>query len=466
MKYLSRYLLIALVVLSQISCDKDDTLQDTRAISEIGVVFNEIKDPIVNMDKNQVLTIDPVITQTEKDKELTYEWEVNYKVFSTEKKLVYPCSKIGTYTIRLNVSNADGSTFKSFKLNVNSAYEEGLLVLTEDENGEGDLAFMRKFSQAEIADGKVESFVNNCFTLNNPGLKLGKAPTDIAKRLQQVYITSKGEKKVYLINNKTFELEATVAAPDIPGFKPLKINVPDNLGRSAVVLCEQGKIYNLAVLEFLVSPDTKYPTNVIEKTTFGFDLNDTYHYFWDNTTSKIHQVSAYSKSDSKTEFQGRNMVQFFYADAPVYADAAFYVISHSSENPSIYSKTVYSKNLSTIKEKTDLTGGIASALNSNSILEVNTAYKKLLYTNGNKIYSWFYTGTDSPVTAFITVDEGVITGMTQSTDGKLLYVGLYNASASGLKGSIYVYNMDTGALIAKHVGVMDKPVKLFYKKKD
>jgi len=466
MKYLSRYLVIALFALLQISCYKDDTTQDTRVLSEVGVVFSEIKDPIVNMDKNQVLTVDPVITQTEKEKELKYQWEVNYQVFSTEKKLVYPCSKLGTFLVRLKVSNADGSMFKSFNLNVNSAYEEGLMVLAEDADGEGTLAFMRKYTDSEIASGKVESFVNNCFTLNNPGLKLGKNPTDIAKRQQQVYISSKGEKKIYLINNKTFELEASVSAPDLPGFRPLKVNVPDNLGRSAVILCEQGLIYNLAVLEYLVSPDVKFPTGVMEKTAMGFDFNDTYNYWWNSTTSKIHMVSAYGTSDSKTEFAGKNMVQFFYADAPVVADVGFYVITNTAANPSIYTKTVFNKNLSTIKETTTLTGGISSTLNSSSIIEVNTTYKKLLYANGNKVYSWFYTGTDSPTAPFITVDAGVVTSMSQTTDGKILYVGVYNVAAPGLKGSVYVYNMDTGILIKKHEGVTDKPVKLFYKKKN
>jgi len=465
MKYLSKYLVVAFAVL-QLSCYKDNTTLDTNTLSEIEIVFNEIKSPIINMDKNEVLTIDPVITQPNLEKGATYEWEVNYQIFSREKKLVYPCTKLGSFLVRLKVTNTDGSTFKSFKLNVNSAYEEGLLVLAEDASGEGTLAFMRKYTDAEVAGGKVEKFVNNCFTLNNPGLKLGKSPTDIAKRLQQVYITSKGEKKVYLINNKTFELEAAVAAPDFPDFKPLKINVPDNLGRSATILCEQGKIYSLAVLEYLVSRDVKFPTDVIEKTDMGFDLNDTYNYFWSNTTSRIMQVSAYGSSNSGAEFQGKNMVQFFYANAPLAADVGFYVISNTAANPSVYTKTVFSKNLGIVKERTVLTGGISSTLNSSSILEVNMTNKKLIYANGDKIYSWFYTGTDSPTTPFINIDAGVVTAMAQSADGKLLYVGVYNAAAAGLKGSVYVYNMDTGTLITKHIGITDKPVKLFYKKKD
>ncbi|MBK7097723.1 MAG: hypothetical protein IPH58_04410 [Sphingobacteriales bacterium] len=89
----------------------------------------------------------------------------------------------------------------------------------------------------------------------------------------------------------------------------------------------------------------------------------------------------------------------------------------------------------------------------------------MIYASGNKLYSWFYTGTSMPTTPFATVDEGTITSVEQSVDGSLLYVGVYNPAASGLKGNVYVFNMDNGSLIKKYTGVSDKPVKLFYKKK-
>lgn len=465
MKHLSKFLVILLALL-QVSCYKDDTTLDTRKLSEIEIQFSELNGSTLDVDKNQVLTIDPVITQSEAAKDLSYEWEVNYEVFSREKKLVYPSPKLGSFLIRLKVTNADGSSFKSFKLNVNAAYEEGLMVLTEDANGEGELAFMRKFTDAEIAAGRKETFVTNCFTINNPGIKIGKGPTDIAKRGQQVYISGKDARTIYLINNKTFEMEAAVTAFDIPDFKPLKINVPDNTGRSAVILCEQGKIYNLAVLEYLVSPDVKFPTNVIEKTAMGSDANDTYNYFWNNAASRIMQVSYYGATNSGNELQGKNLVQFFYVDAALQADVGFYAITNTVDNPSVYTKTVFTSNLGVVKEHTVLSGGFASSLNSSSIIEVNKTYRKLIYANGNKIYGWFYTGSAAPTSPFITLDAGVVTSMSQSPDGNTLYVGIYDAAAAGLKGSVHIYSMDTGALIAKHTAVTDKPVKLFYKKKD
>lgn len=466
MKYLSKFILLTILPLLLVSCYKDDTTADTRVLSEIGVVFNEVKAPVFNIDKNEVLTIDPVISQTENQKDLKFQWEINYAVVSTEKKLVYPCVKLGSFIVRLKVSNEDGSTYKSFTLNVNSPYEEGLMVLAENESGDGTLSFMRKYTDAEIAAGKVESFESNCFTKNNPGLILGKNPTDIAKKGRQVFITSRTEKKIYMMNDKTFELEAEVTAFDLPDFKPLKIILPDNAGREALILCEQGKLYKFSVLEFLVSPNGIYPALVSDKTAFGFDNNQTYRYVWNPTSSRIEQItySTTTVRNTGTKFVGTNLIQFFYANSATLDDERLYVITNTSGSPSVYRKTVFDNfDLAAPMEEVNLTGGISSTLTTTSIIHSNATYKKLIYANGNKIYSWFYTTTDSQAPPFITLDAGVVTGMTQNADGKLLYVGVYNAAAPGLKGSIYVYNMDTGVLITKYEGVTDKPVKLFYK---
>lgn len=466
MKILSKYIITGLLSLSLFSCYKDDSSVGTNPITELSINMKEVTAPTINQEKNEPLVIDPIITQKGTEKPVTYEWEINYELFSTEKKLVYPCSKLGTYNVRLKVTNEDGSAYKSFKVNVNSPYEEGLMLLSEDEQGEGSLSFMRKFTPAEIAAGKTETFVGNVFSINNPGEKLGKFPTDIVKRQKQVFISSRGEKKIYYLNDKTFELEAVITAPDIPDFKPIAMNVPDAAFRTSTILCEGGKLLNLALLENLVMTHTKYNTPVINKTDFGSNINDCFNYYWDPVKSQMLQYSAYYTTSSLTAFEGQDLLNFFYDGT------LFYVVTKSKTNPSVITKTVFSKyiqNPSTKKldiiQQAQLNVDGSTELEPSCVTKVNGSFKKLIYAKGNKVYSWFYTGTEMPTTPFITVDEGVVTALEQSTDGSLLYVGVYNAAASGMKGSVYVYNMDNGALIKKHTGISNKPVKLFYKKK-
>lgn len=447
------------------SCYKDDSSTGTNVISEIQINLKDIKDQ-ANYDKNEVLTIDPIITQSNGDKDLSYEWQVNYKTFSTDKKLVYPCSKLGKYFVRLKVSNTDGSAFTSFILNVNSPYEQGVMVLGEDEQGEGTLAFMRKYTPAEIAAGKTEHFENNVFALNNPGKKIGKGPTDVVKRLQQIFISSSKEQKIYYLNDKTFELEAVISAPDLPSFKPVALNVPDAGFRTAAVLCENGTVLQLALLENLIMTNIKFTQGVTNKTGFGFNANDCFNYFWNPVKEQMLQVSSYYTTNSLANFAGQELVNFFY-DAN-----SIYVITRDKITPSVYTKTVFSQyiqNVSTkvldIKEKVVLSVSGTPDLNPQSSIVVNSAYKKLFYSSGSSVYSWFYTGTNINATPFITVDQGTITDIEQSPDGKEIYVGVYNAAATGLKGSVYVYDADNGNLIKKHQGVTDKAVKIFYKKK-
>ena len=65
----------------------------------------------------------PKVHQTHVDKPLTYRWEVNGKVVSTEKDLAYECKeytkdKNSPFLCRLTISNEDGSYYKNFKLHV------------------------------------------------------------------------------------------------------------------------------------------------------------------------------------------------------------------------------------------------------------------------------------------------------------------------------------------------------------
>lgn len=459
MRPISKYTFLAFLPLLFMSCYKDRSDFGNKELSELSISFPDITD-VVQIEKNEILTIEPVITQSGKEKPLTYEWQVNYEDFSTEKKLEFEGANLGTYFVRLKVTNEDGSAFKSFTLNVNSPYEEGLMVLGVDEQGEGTLSFMRKFTPAEIAAGREETFATNVFTLNNPDEKIGKGPTDIAKRQKQILISSGTEGKIYFLNDKTFEVEASISAPDLPGFKPVKMNVPDEGFITAAVLSENGVVYKLASKEYLIMTDARFPQNVINKTDFGYNLNDLMNYFWDANTKKIMQVSAYYQTDSGNDFAGQELVTFFF-DNP----SSFYVISKSENNPSVYTKTVYSNYLRDVLQKTTLNVSGTPVLNPASSTLVNSTFKKLIYADDNAVYSWFYTGTDMPTAPFINVSEGTITGLEQSPDGRELYVGVYNPNASGLKGSVLVYDMDNGRLIKKHEGIADKPVKLFYKKK-
>ena len=102
-----------------------------------------------------------------------------------------------------------------------------------------------------------------------------------------------------------------------------------------------------------------------------------------------------------------------------------------------------------------------------SVFEVNDPSSCLFFGNQNMVYKWTYNQSEIPSKAFITLPDGeIIKCMNQSADHKQLYVGTYNSSRSDLKGSLYIYDSDTGKAIGKpYEGVADEPVKVMYKVK-
>ena len=91
------------------------------------------------------------------------------------------------------------------------------------------------------------------------------------------------------------------------------------------------------------------------------------------------------------------------------------------------------------------------------------------YASGNKIYRWYYnTATSFPTEPWRTLDdlEGAeITSLAVSPDNQQLYVGVYQPQASGLNGSFYLLNCNTGKNEgdSPYLNVAYKPLKVVYK---
>ena len=131
-----------------------------------------------NIGKDEVLRITPGIIQSNKQKALTYTWEIDLETYSHDKEFVYVGDKLGSYQCRLIVENEDGKTFFPFVLNVNSPYEEGITVISKDAEGKSYLAFMLTPTDPSVEPKFIEG---DCFAVNNPDMTLASNPTDIVQ---------------------------------------------------------------------------------------------------------------------------------------------------------------------------------------------------------------------------------------------------------------------------------------------
>ena len=192
------------------ACIDDDSTLPVKAISEISI---QAPSDTINLDFGFELVYEPEIEQTMEDMELSYEWSYHgytktsiggtvkdsLKFLSNERVLRYAFKKLGEYKLRLKVTNEHGSTFKYFTLFVKAAFDQGIFVLSSDEDKKGRVSFMRPLSREEIEAGKEESFYTSAFVSVNPGYALND-PTDAEKIGPDIFIASRGDKLIYRMN--------------------------------------------------------------------------------------------------------------------------------------------------------------------------------------------------------------------------------------------------------------------------
>ena len=104
---------------AMVACFSDETTEATRPLSHITIESGI--DSVYNIDKNATLVVEPVITQENKEKALTYTWEVNLEVYSHDQTLTFVGTTLGKYNCRLIVENEDGKTFFPFKFHNNGS---------------------------------------------------------------------------------------------------------------------------------------------------------------------------------------------------------------------------------------------------------------------------------------------------------------------------------------------------------
>ena len=483
---------LLLVVLISASCIKDTSTWPDKEISEI-TVTNEID--TLNIDFGYELVLEAETQQTMSDLELTYEWAYQgfvkagtgaivadaLQVVSDEKVLRYSFKNLGEYLIRLKVSNIHGSTFKYFRLFVNAPFNQGIFVLSADENKKGRVSFMRPLSREEEDAGKTESFYTSAFATVNPQFELND-PTDVEKIGPDIFILSRKDKLVYRIDSKTFDLFNVTDFKDLPWMSPLAIFSKDRSITNYIVLSETGEFGNVNYNSDIAFKGSNYFENnevknkIYKKITGEPKPPSTrvtniraHHFMLNYEESKLYFIYdlGYPKEE---EFLDQNLINVVMG-----VNTMSCLVSRSKTNP---------ENVVITRGYANSRGGMNDAwvytypageitLTRESVMQSNNTHNSVFYTNGNKLYRWYNWIAEPvlPTTPVVNLEVGKeITSFEFSQDGLELYLGVYDPSLSGLKGSVYIYDADaidpsTGQLRLKKKfeGVADKPIKVFWK---
>lgn len=503
----NKWLLLLISLPLLVACFEDKTTFADKPLSNITI--EKGIESVYNIKKFDKLVIEPVVSQSIESKELTYIWEVNLKEHSRGPVFEYDGNELGKFNCRLIVENEDGRSFFPFVVYVNSDYEYGITVLSKDKAGNSMLSFM----QEPMTPTAVPQFTDyDCFTRNNPEENFAAGAVDIVQSGGRLIIACQGggsrndAPTIYYLNEKTMEIENMFSVSEYADFKPTILGVPTVSPVASLfpILCENGKVYEFAVVEGVVSKPRKlkytyaqscltnvndgyYDIILFDKDNKGMSLiyngygpyycSDTIHLMLDNPnfTTKNHfanrELIAMAKvnmtNEQKSAVGGHNKFLAItkLAGTPgvgvrsevLYTD--FWGYDYANNQPTFYTS------------HTKVGQMMNSPLTATTPCIANETYYSLLFAKGNKVHRWFYAsntiGFDDLINAPVLLSVGSpmakITGFEISADHKKTYVAFYEPAKSGLNGSVWVFDTDSGEVLEKHDNVCYQPVKMFYK---
>jgi len=111
-KHLLHVLALSVAVLSLQSCITDDSTSPSGNASKLSL--SQDLQQKYTLDRWDTLKISPKVVQTNAQKDVAYEWEINRKVVSTDAQLNYVCEEFGVFPCRLKVTNGDNIQFYEF----------------------------------------------------------------------------------------------------------------------------------------------------------------------------------------------------------------------------------------------------------------------------------------------------------------------------------------------------------------
>lgn len=491
-------------VLCLAACVKDDSSLPTRALSEIFITGGI--ESTYNINKNEKLTITPTLEQNNAPKTLKYTWEVNQKVFSNEATFVFPANELGTYQCRFIVENEDGKTFFPFVIHVNSPYEEGIALLSQQPDGSSMLSFM-----LTPADGAARSFTtSDCFAANNPDLIFSPRCIDMVQSSGSLIVacqgarsgdTTTGAPTLYYLNEKTLVAENVIPVTEYSDFVPTHMIVP-SVGASGVaypILCENGKVYEFSSTEGAVSEPSTFRYTYAQTCMahddggagWSFDLilwdkeakalcdfysgygpyycsteylltrdklDNTTNYFANNDIVKIVPISLTSKQKRTDKSEMLVLTKNSFLTRKTILSTGFWEYDTSEAKAKLWDNggtTTACVGISTINEQTPCVA--------------NKTFYSLLFGEKNTVRRWNYATTQTLDKADVLQrfgsDDAIVTDLVISADHLTTYVAFYEPTQTGLNGSVYVISTDSGEILERYDNICYRPVRMIYKVK-
>ena len=382
--------------------------------------------------------------------------------------------------LRLKVDNGESVGFHYYELRVQAGFDEGYLILCNDEEGKGSMAFVKKRSPQEEAEGAQEVWEDLLATIN---------PSYAFRDLRDVYVFSSSsesgvlitsgdeEGSIYHLDPTSLEVTFRLRAMDEYGTRTGRIlGEKTSRGHYSYVIGDDGKAYRYEFAsDLLAVRQTPYPVK------YG------YQSYYANTVQGTRVPLMFSES-GVVGFPNSNIKGFGVPDGYEVINAAgtrvgteeYYVIARSTAGEPRKVQIIKSNSgISSQSTVLEYDESRPMLIDRNSTMVPTKVSNNIYYNYDDKIYHWAMLSVTPTLPAEgdrpdITLPEGerimaICSNAMPSTsattvDDDLLLIATYNPAATDRKpGSLYIYNLKTLEQVKKYEGICEKPVAVTYK---
>ncbi len=412
------------------------------------------------------------------------------EVISESRTIDYKFSKVGSFILRLKVDNGESIKFKYFTLNVNSGYDEGVAILSNDSEGNGSLAFVKTLTQEDIVKGEQQVF-SNIFSVegmtlkNGTGMYIGHNSYKGTVYSGLVIATNDENGTIYHMDCKTLELFMTVKMSSY-GTHCVEFGgeyAEDKASFGCFFRSADNRVFRYDLNGGFINEMTDVPYRVdriisaVNKGTSETAKTVRVPYFFNADQIGMRKTSSAGvKTMSEDGWEvvnvgvarssGTNMICVLFRNK---TDKTSYMIKQGNLSWT-YWGTTKDENNNTIDIEHKFTSSDLK-MDRNSKIIGTLSSSDVYYTYDNAIYRWNLTSAPG-IRPAINVPSGEIIrdiatnhmGRNAHTGENLLYVATYNPSRSGEhKGSLYVFRFSDDTMVAKYEGICDDPASVIYK---
>lgn len=484
------------LALAMFSCVSDDSSEGGADIPQLTVAGGDDGAmPVKNFNLGEECVISPDITYQGGAGEagLKYEWSIGtysngskgkLEKAGDERELRHNFLEGGSYYAHLVVTDGKVGAVMDYQININRTFEEGYMLVSNDEQGNGNLAFIKIMTPEETAAGTPQIYMEHCVERMNEGVETGRlvgavhAVSTWPKTVHRLLLSD--EERCLILEPNTF-----VAIADLPyseiydGFKASRL-IPSY---NPFAYDESGKSVHINTANMFTFESSGFK---------GVQFDDAFTYtytMWGTSNTQLMvakydegEVLEYNSNYGKLMGTGdllkdENIVTAFGFKSESAYSASSYILTRSKEDASrCYMRKLQIAYMSYYGTgtMTEFAASDDTALPERGARVVySPKYDRFFYAIGNKVYVCL-PANESPLPqkeeyALSFPSGEAVTFIDVNADTEELYIATYDSVAK--RGSFYIYstadvrtdNRGKAEPKAKHKGCADRIIDVVYK---